>query len=187
MAEKQFSFTNFFCHEFLQILVYFLCKNCNPLKKVTPSFISKNWDPVKIILFENFVGGWNHCKKRYIYFYIYRGLFKSGGLTSIYWRSKLNLKLSFEAQSFKLKKSYAWREWHISSFFTCKSNHWWKKFIQKEKFLDFNFVTTFYIRKIKDEHRIMSQVTNKEAGFSSRQNFQLLQCLMSHRFHCIKA
>ena len=40
------------------------------------------------------------------------------------------------------------------------------------QFLDFNFATTFYIRKIKDEHRIMSQVTNKEIGFSYQQHFQ---------------
>ena len=32
----------------------FLCKNWNPLKKVTPS---KNWGPVKAPLFENLVGG----------------------------------------------------------------------------------------------------------------------------------
>ena len=37
----------------------------------------------------------------------------------------------------------------------------------------------------KDEHIIMSQATNKEIGFSSQQHFQLIQCLMSHRFHCI--
>ena len=43
----------------------------------------------------------------------------------------------------------------------------------------------FYIRKIKDDHRVMSQATNKEVGFSSQQYFQLPQCLMSHRFHCI--
>ena len=40
------------CCEILRILVYFLCKNCNPLKKVTPPSLSpvalfKNWDPVK--------------------------------------------------------------------------------------------------------------------------------------------
>ena len=29
------------------------------------------------------------------------------------------------------------------------------------KFLDFNSATTCYIRKIKNEHRIMSQATNK--------------------------
>ena len=55
------------------------------------------------------------------------------------------------------------------------------------KFLGFNFAAMFYIRKIKDEHRIMSQATNKEIGFSSQQHFQLLQCLMPHRFYCIKA
>ena len=26
----------FFCHEMFQILIYFSCKNCNPMKKVTP-------------------------------------------------------------------------------------------------------------------------------------------------------
>ena len=36
------------------------------------------------------------------------------------------------------------------------------------KFLDFNFETTFYIRKIKDERRIMPQATNKEVSFSSQ-------------------
>ena len=35
-------------------------------------------------------------------------------------------------------------------------------------FLDFNFVTMFYIRKIKDGHRIMSQAINKEVDFSSQ-------------------
>ena len=44
----------------------------------------------------------------------------------------------------------------------------------------------FYIRNIKDEHRIMSQATNKETGFSSQQHFQLLWCLMSHIFHYMK-
>ena len=39
------------------------------------------------------------------------------------------------------------------------------------QFLDFNFVTMFYIRKIKDEHRIISSATNKEVGFSSEQHF----------------
>ena len=29
-------------------------------------------------------------------------------------------------------------------------------------FIEFNFITTIYIRKIKDEDRIMSQATNKE-------------------------
>ena len=29
---KAFLFTNFFCHEVFQILVYFLSKNCNPLE-----------------------------------------------------------------------------------------------------------------------------------------------------------
>ena len=39
------------------------------------------------------------------------------------------------------------------------------------QFLDFNFVTMFYIRKIKDEHQIISSATNKEVGFSSEQHF----------------
>ena len=39
------------------------------------------------------------------------------------------------------------------------------------RFLDFNFVTMFYIRKIKDEHQIISLATNKEVGFSSEQHF----------------
>ena len=52
------------------------------------------------------VGGSNHYRRRYVYFYIYRGLFKHW-LTSINWRSKFNLKF---------KKSNAWREWHIYSF-----------------------------------------------------------------------
>ena len=30
----------------------------------------------------------------------------------------------------------------------------------------------------------MSQATNKEVDFSSQQHFQLLPCLISHRFHC---
>ena len=54
------------------------------------------------------------------------------------------------------------------------------------QFLDFNFVTMFYIRKIKDEHKVMSQAMNKELGFSSQQHFHLLRCLMPHKFHCIK-
>ena len=32
----------------------------------------------------------------------------------------------------------------------------------------------FYIRKIKDNQRIMPKATNKEVGFSSQQHFQLL-------------
>ena len=32
-------------------------------------------------------------------------------------------------------------------------------------FLDFNFVTTFYIRKIENKHRIMSPATNKVIFF----------------------
>ena len=39
---------------------------------------------------------------------------------------------------------------------------------------------------IKDEHRIMSQATDKEVDFSSQQYFQLLWCLLPHKFHCIK-
>ena len=35
------------------------------------------------------------------------------------------------------------------------------------KFLDLNFETIFYITKIKDEHRIISQATNKKVDFSS--------------------
>ena len=54
------------------------------------------------------------------------------------------------------------------------------------QFLDFNFLTTFYIIKIKDEHRIMSQAMNKEVGLSSQQHFQSLSCLMPLRFHCVK-
>ena len=42
------------------------------------------------------------------------------------------------------------------------------------QFLDFNFVNMFYIRKIKDNQRIMPKATNKEVGFSSQQHFQLL-------------
>ena len=30
----------------------------------------------------------------------------------------------------------------------------------------------------------MSQATNKEVDFSSQQHFQLLPCLIPHRFHC---
>ena len=52
--------------------------------------------------------------------------------------------------------------------------------------LDFNFVTTFYIRKTKNEHRIVSQATKKEGCFSSQQHFQVLRCLMPDRFHYIK-
>ena len=37
------------------------------------------------------------------------------------------------------------------------------------QFLDFNFVTAFYTKKIQDKQRIMSQATNKEGGFSSQQ------------------
>ena len=33
---KAFLFTNFFCHEVFQILVYFLSKNCNPPWKKSP-------------------------------------------------------------------------------------------------------------------------------------------------------
>ena len=55
------------------------------------------------------------------------------------------------------------------------------------QFLDFNFVTKFYIRKIKNEHRIMSQATNKEVGFFSQDYFSLLWYSVFHRFHCIKA
>ena len=33
--------------------------------------------------------------------------------------------------------------------------------------LDFNFVTTFYIRKIENKHRIMSPATNKVIFFIS--------------------
>ena len=54
------------------------------------------------------------------------------------------------------------------------------------KFSDFNFVTTFNIRKIKDERRIMSQATGKEVGFSSQHHFQLLWYLLPHKFNCIK-
>ena len=32
----------------------------------------------------------------------------------------------------------------------------------------------------------MSRAINKEADFLSQQHFQLLQCLMPHRLHCIK-
>ena len=47
-------------------------------------------------------------------------------------------------------------------------------------------MTTFYFRKIKDEHR-MSEATNKEVGFSdSQQHFQLLWYLMPHIFNSIK-
>ena len=38
MTEKHFCFINFFYHYIFQISVYFLFKNFNPLKKVTPSF-----------------------------------------------------------------------------------------------------------------------------------------------------
>ena len=44
----------------------------------------------------------------------------------------------------------------------------------------------FYIRKIKDEHRIMSQAMENEVDFLSQQHFQLIWCLMPYRFHCIK-
>ena len=42
------------------MLVYFLCKNCNPPEKGHPIFQQlpyKNWDPVKSPLFGNLVGG----------------------------------------------------------------------------------------------------------------------------------
>ena len=44
----------------------------------------------------------------------------------------------------------------------------------------------FYIRKVKDEHRIMSQAINKEAGFSSQQHFQLVWCLMPYKFIALR-
>ena len=54
-------FINFFCHKIFQILV-FLCKKSNlspwktlpPLSQKSPS---KNWDPVKSLLFKNLVRG----------------------------------------------------------------------------------------------------------------------------------
>ena len=50
MTEKHFWFINFFGHYIFQISVYFLFKNFNSLKKVTPSFSttpSKWWSPVR--------------------------------------------------------------------------------------------------------------------------------------------
>ena len=48
-------------------------------------------------------------------------------------------------------------------------------------------MATFFIsEKITDKHRIMSQAIKKKVGFSSEEHFQLLWCLMPHRFHCIK-
>ena len=44
----------------------------------------------------------------------------------------------------------------------------------------------FYIRKIKDEKRTMSQATNREDGFSSQQHFQLLWCLMPTNFIALR-
>ena len=38
MTEKNVLLINFFCHEIFQIWIYFLWENCNPQKKVTPSF-----------------------------------------------------------------------------------------------------------------------------------------------------
>ena len=38
MTGKIFLFINFFCYDIFQFLVYFLCKNCNPLKNITSSF-----------------------------------------------------------------------------------------------------------------------------------------------------
>ena len=43
-------FINFYCHYIFQILVYFVCKNCNPWKRSSPLSQqphSKNWDPIK--------------------------------------------------------------------------------------------------------------------------------------------
>ena len=74
----------------------------------------------------------------------------------------------------------------------CKEFFWYiivlgfLKFLLKTCDVILNFVTTFYIRNIKDEHIIMSQATNEEAGFSSQQHFKLLRYLMCHVFHCIK-
>ena len=51
MVDKHFFVYNFFfCHLKLQILVYFLCKNCNPspLRKKTPPPPSKNSDTVRL-------------------------------------------------------------------------------------------------------------------------------------------
>ena len=69
-------------------------------------------------------------------FLLSMGLFKHY-LTSIYQRSKLNLKLNFETQSYKPKNKKvietiqnAWREPY---FFTFRSHQWCKKSVQKEK------------------------------------------------------
>ena len=56
----------------------------------------------------------------------------------------------------------------ILKYFDFLNFHWCTSY------LVFNFVTTFYIRKIKDEHRIF-QTRNKEVGFSSQQHIQLLR------------
>ena len=73
------------------------------------------------------------------------------------------------------------QEYKKSEYLKNKKSFWraliWLKNKNLMKIVD----TTF-----KDEHIIMSQAANKEIGFSSQQLFQLIQCLMSHRFHCIK-
>ena len=69
------------------------------------------------------VGGSNHYRRKYVYFYIYRGLFKHW-LTSINWRSKFNLKF---------KKKQCMERVAYLFFFTSKTNQWCKKSIQKEK------------------------------------------------------
>ena len=50
MTEKNNFAYKLSCHYIFQILIYFVCKNCTPLKKLPPSFPatpSKSWGPAK--------------------------------------------------------------------------------------------------------------------------------------------
>ena len=67
----------------------------------------------------------------------------------------------------------------ILKYFDFLNFHWYNSY------LVFNFVTTFYIRKIKDEHRIF-QTRNKEVGFSSQQHIQLLRCRYPTNFIALR-
>ena len=69
MAEKTFVLIIFFCHQMFHSLVYFLCKICNPRKKVTTFFTSNPSLKIEILsspntpVFENLVGGSNPSRK----------------------------------------------------------------------------------------------------------------------------
>ena len=47
MTEKNIFVYKLFCHEIFQILVHFFCKNCKPLKKITPLFSSNPLSKLK--------------------------------------------------------------------------------------------------------------------------------------------